>query len=148
MLSSFQDTQFWTIFCHNSSHIEILKSIPGTSNDLGFPKYLNTGVFLPKCKFRPSCSKIRESFEYFWDTVVPTPEMPEQAHRPRKGSSFLNRQSSKQSQWHSQEFSMGVLSGGGAPSRRAGADPQALGDFCNFSIKIMHFSDKIIILKQ
>jgi len=54
------------------------------------------------------------------------------------------------------QWGEGVLrrSVGGAPSRRKqdglGAEPLALGDFCNFSIKITHFYAYFgqVILKQ
>jgi len=44
-----------------SFQMENLKSTSGASNDLGFQNYFNTGVFLPKYKFGPTYSKIRES---------------------------------------------------------------------------------------
>jgi len=63
MLISFQDMHFWAIFLpqFQSFQMEILKSTSQASNDLGFQKYFNTGVFLPISKFGPTYSKIKES---------------------------------------------------------------------------------------
>jgi len=50
-------------------------------------------------------------------------------------------------QWHSQDFWFKWVAGG----EGLGAEPPALGDFCNFSVKITHFYAylaKIVILKQ
>jgi len=48
--------------------MEIIKSTSRASNDLGFQKHFNTAVFLPKNKFGPTYSKIRES-RVLWDTL-------------------------------------------------------------------------------